>query len=68
MDNYRHRKPYGVTIVKRVHQATREKRYTPMIQGKELRLSWNTKTRAEIYGAMILNRYVKKLAVLTKQN
>ena len=68
MNSYRHKKPYGVTIVTYKHQATGKKRYTPMIQGKELRLSWNTKTRAEIYGAMILNRYVKKLAILAKQN
>lgn len=62
MTKYLHRKPQGVSIIKRTF--VNEKRYTPVVRGKTLRLSWNTRTRAEVYGAMILDRYVKKLAIL----
>lgn len=58
--------PNGVGVNKYVRMATGAKRYTPVVRGKELRLSWTTKTRAEVYGAMILNRYVAKLAVAAK--
>lgn len=62
----RKRRPLGVDVVKHTHVGTREKRYTPIVRGKALRLSWKTKTHAEIYGAMILNRYVKKLKVMAE--
>ncbi len=54
---------HSVQIIKYTHPATKEKRYTPAIRGKELRLSWNTRTRAEVYGAAVLDRYIKKLAI-----
>lgn len=46
---------------------TGEKRYAPKIEGKRLRLSWNTRTKAEVYGNAVLVRYEKKLAVHSAQ-
>lgn len=54
----------GVDIIKRINPATKRKRYTPVVRGKALRLSWTTRTHAEAYGSAILNRYVAKLALL----
>lgn len=46
---------------------TSEKRYAPKIGGKRLRISWNTRTKAEVYGNAVLVRYEKKLAVRNAQ-
>lgn len=57
-----------IEIIKTIRTATGEKRYTPMVLGKRLRLSWKTHTNAKRYGRMVLNRYIAKKNVQSKQN
>lgn len=52
----------GVDLIKSL--VTGEKRYIPRIGQKQLRISWNTRTKAEVYANMVLVRYEKKIAVL----
>lgn len=50
-----------VRIMKSVRQSTGEKRYIPYVNNKPLLLSWDTVTRAQVYGNRVFERYVRLL-------
>lgn len=51
-------------IFKVKHPGTGEKWYVPYIDKKPLRLSWPTKTKAEAYGSLVLERYLRLKAMM----
>ncbi len=56
-------------VFKVTHPGTKEKWYVPYVGGKPLRLTWKTKTRAKAYGGLVLDRYLRKKALMKeKQN
>lgn len=57
------KRPFEVSIRKIKHLNTGEKEYLVYIGSKLLRLSWRSKTRAEAYGKVVKNRYIKKLNI-----
>jgi len=52
-------KTFDAVLVKNL--ATKSKSYTPIIQGKPLRISWTTKSSAIEYAKRVFNRYRRLL-------
>lgn len=47
--------------------ATGEKRYRPRVGDKQLRLSWNTRSRAKVYGDTVAYRCRRMAKLINKQ-
>ena len=56
-------------VFKAKNPATGEKWYVPYVGNHPLRLSWRTKTKAKIYGNAVMDRYLRKKALVrSKKN
>lgn len=51
-------------VFKARNPATGEKWYVPYVGNQALRLSWKTSTKAKIYGNAVLDRYLRKKALM----